>query len=66
MAERMILIRDVSSGIGFDIIVDPAPEWANHNASRPTRRDAMRYAASLKTVHGWKVADQSGGGDEQP
>lgn len=63
MPERRITIRTEPFGAGFEIVVVPAPGWTNYDVERPTHRDAMRYAQSLRVVHGWKIIDESGGGD---
>lgn len=56
-----IVIRREAFGVGFDIIVEPAPSWANFAVERPTLKAARRYAESLRTVHGWKIRDDVGG-----
>jgi hypothetical protein len=58
--QHVIVIRHEPFDLGFDITVEPAPNWANFNAERPTITAARRYAESLRTVHGWKIRDQSG------
>ena len=60
MADRRVIITPEPFGVGFDIKVEPAPEWANFDCERPTVDEARRYAAGLRTVHGWKVVDRSG------
>lgn len=61
MPERRIIIR-AGAGAGFDVVVEPPPEWTNHNRERATHRAARRYADSLRIVHGWPVVDQSRAG----
>ena len=61
MTQPRVIIRKSPAGGGFDITVDPPARWADHSATRPTHRDAARYAASLRVVHRWPVVDESGG-----
>lgn len=60
MGDHTIFIRPEPFGAGFDITVEPSPNWSHCNAERPTLREARRYAESLKIVHGWSVRDETG------
>jgi len=61
VAERRIYIRTEPLAHGFDITVEPPPEWTSYNTDRPTHAQALRYAESLKIVHGWRIFDEGGG-----
>jgi hypothetical protein len=61
VAEHIIYIRPEAFGAGFDITVEPPAPWADFNRERPTLKAARRYAGSLRTVHGWRVKDETGG-----
>jgi hypothetical protein len=60
MADPQILIRHEAFGAGFDITVEPKPAWASFDCERPTHHAARRYAESLRTVHGWRIRDETG------
>jgi len=47
-------------GATYDVVVEPKPAWANFDRERPDLRAARRYAEGLRTVHGWKIRDESG------
>ena len=57
---RRIFIRPEPFGCGFDVTVEPAPEWINMARERPTHREAQRYALGLRAVHGWRIVDETG------
>jgi hypothetical protein len=61
MSLPSIIIRQQPAGAGFSITLDPAPAWADFDRERPTHRAARRYAEGLRTVHGWKIRDESEG-----
>lgn len=61
VVERVIYIRPEAFGAGYDITVEPPAPWADFDCERPTLKAALRYATSLRTVHGWRVKDETGG-----
>ena len=60
--ERTTIITPKVGSDGYDISIEPPPNWSNFNVSRPTPRAARRYAESLRIVHGWRIRDLSGDG----
>jgi len=58
MADRAIHIR--ASGEVFDVIFEPAAEWADlDRTGLPSHRAASRAAWALKVVHGWPIRDDA-------
>jgi hypothetical protein len=56
-----IIIAAQPFNCGFDIKIEPPVTWAHYDVERPTHHEALRYAKSLKTLHGWPIDDQIGG-----
>lgn len=61
MVDHTIFIRPEAFGVGFDITVEPPVPWTSFDRERPTLKAAQRYAESLRTVHGWRIKDETGG-----
>jgi hypothetical protein len=59
-AQHRIVITPEPFGAGYDIKIEPCVTWAHNDVERPTLHEAMRYARSLKTLHGWPINDRSG------
>jgi hypothetical protein len=55
MAEHRIMIQHEPFGAGYEMKVESPVPRANFDVERPTHRDALRYARSLKVVHGWRI-----------
>ena len=61
MPDPCTIVIHPAPGLGFRVTVEPAPAWASFDTDRSSHRSALRCAQSLRTVHGWKIIDQSGG-----
>lgn len=62
MADVQRIVIRKGEGGGFTVAPDPfVAARLDQSVSRPTLKDAQRYASSLKVVKGWPVVDLSGG-----
>lgn len=58
---QRIVIRKVEGG-GFQVAPDPlVAARLDRAVTRPTLREAQRFATSLKAVKGWPIVDLSSG-----
>lgn len=62
MADVQRIVIRKGEGGGFTVAPDPfVAARLDQTATRPTLREAQRYASCLKAVKGWPVVDLSGG-----